>query len=98
MSLNLIMGISTFIVTLLLGFVSKKNEDFKNELIPLQNLGIGLLGTFIYYLFTKDWNVALSGVGLFAGGLYDIRHNFQKLYEKATMQKETEENNDDIDY
>ena len=38
MEVSYVIGIVTFIVTLILGIISKKNPKFSNYLIPLQNL------------------------------------------------------------
>ena len=42
-------------------------------------------------LITKDWNVAISGVGLFAGGVYDIGHNLLKLRKNKNVQDDIDE-------
>ena len=58
---------------------SGKTYFVKNELIPLQNLFVGIVVAVIYYLMTKDISVAIATAGLFAGGTYDIVHNMKKM-------------------
>ena len=69
----------TFIVTLILGFVSKKSKFISNNLIPVQNLLIGLVVAVVEWIITKDFNTAIALSGIMAGGAYDIVHNIQKM-------------------
>ena len=77
-SVNLI-SLVTFIVTLILGIISKKNTFIKNELIPIQNILIGLIVAIIEWIITKDFNSAIMISGILAGGTYDIFHNLEKI-------------------
>lgn len=74
-----IIALVTIVVSFFLGKLSKKNNFVKNELIPLQNLFVGIVVAVIYYLMTKDISVAIATAGLFAGGTYDIVHNLKKM-------------------
>lgn len=79
MELAQIITLVTFIVTLILGFVSKKSKFISNNLIPVQNLLIGLIVAVIEWIITKDFNTAIALSGIMAGGAYDIVHNIQKM-------------------
>ena len=74
-----IIALVTVVVSFFLGKLSKKNNFVKNELIPLQNLFVGIVVAVIYYLMTKDISVSIATAGLFAGGTYDIVHNMKKM-------------------
>ena len=77
-----IITIVTFFVTLILGFISKKSKYVNNNLIPLQNLCIGIIVAFIEWCVTKDFNTAILVSGILAGGTYDIVHNINKIINK----------------
>lgn len=77
--LEIIFQIVTIFVTFFLGLCSKKCKKINNKIIPIQNLCVGLISTLIYYLFTKDINLVLIGVGLFTGGTYDVINNLKKI-------------------
>ena len=79
MELAQIITLVTFIVTLILGFVSKKSKFISNNLIPVQNLLIGLVVAVVEWIITKDFNTAIALSGIMAGGAYDIVHNIQKM-------------------
>lgn len=79
MELTEIITLVTFVVTLILGFISKKSTFISNNLIPIQNLLIGLVVAAIEWIITKDFNVAIALSGIVAGGTYDIVHNLQKI-------------------
>lgn len=79
MELAQIITLVTFIVTLILGFVSKKSKFISNNLIPVQNLLIGLIVAIVEWIITKDFNTAIALSGIMAGGAYDIVHNIQKM-------------------
>lgn len=79
MELAQIITLVTFIVTLILGFVSKKSKFISNNLIPVQNLLIGLVVAVVEWIITKDFNTAITLSGIMAGGAYDIVHNIQKM-------------------
>ena len=77
----------TLIVTLLLGSVAKKVKFFENNLIPIQNIVIGITVAIIEFVITKDFSVAIAVSGIAAGGAYDIFHNIGKLIEKIKAKK-----------
>ena len=82
MELTDILTIVTIIITWLLGIVSKKSNFIKNNLIPIQNLVIGLVIAVIEWIITKDFKVAIALSGVLAGGLYDIPNNLVKIFSK----------------
>lgn len=77
-----IVAIVTFIVTLIMGRISKKYTNLSKKLIPIQNLAIGIIVAIINYAITKDVNTSIAISGLTAGGVYDIIHNLNKLKEE----------------
>lgn len=79
MELAQIISLVTFIVTLILGFISKKSKFISNNLIPVQNLLIGLIVAIVEWIITKDFNTAIALSGIMAGGAYDVVHNIQKM-------------------
>jgi len=79
MELAQIITLVTFVVTLILGFVSKKSKFISSNLIPVQNLLIGLIVAVVEWIITKDFNTAIALSGIMAGGAYDIVHNIQKM-------------------
>ena len=79
MNLEYIITLVTIILEILLGFVAKKNPKIKNQLIPIQNLLVGLIVAIIEFFVTKDFETAIAISGLVAGGTYDIVHNLRKL-------------------
>ena len=89
---NLILYAITLIVTWVLGYFAKKSQYINNNLIPLQNLIIGVIVTIIYWIVSKDFEAALMVTGSLAGGLYDIAHNLQKL----AIEKEEDESEEEI--
>ena len=74
-----LIGIISIFVTLVFGFLAKKYKWVNSNLIPLQNLVIGIIAAIINYIITKDFSLALSASGLIAGGAYDIVHNINKI-------------------
>ena len=78
-----IISLITMFITWIFGFVAKK-RNIKTDLIPYQNLLIGLVIGIIYWIIYKDFNMAVAMSGLLAGGIYDIVHNIKKMewYEK----------------
>lgn len=76
-----IIVISTVFITLLCGFISRKVSWFSNNLIPIQNILIGLSTALIYYLFTKNLSLAIATAGLFTGGIYDVANNLKKIFD-----------------
>ena len=79
MTLEYLISLITIIVTLVLGIASKKSSKIKNNLIPIQNLLIGIIVAIVEWIITKDFNTAIALSGLIAGGTYDIVHNLQKI-------------------
>lgn len=78
-----IISIVTIIVTWLLGFVSKKSTWISNNIIPVQNITIGLIIASIEWIITKDFSTAIALSGVIAGGSYDVIHNLQKIFKKG---------------
>lgn len=83
MELTNIITMVTIIVTWILGIVSKKSKFINNNLIPVQNILIGVVVAIIEWIITKDFKVAIALSGLFAGGVYDIVHNLDKMIRKG---------------
>lgn len=79
MELTEIISIVTFFVTIIMGVISKKSNWFNNNLIPIQNIAIGLIVAIIEWIITKDFSMAIALSGVVAGGTYDIVHNLNKL-------------------
>jgi hypothetical protein len=79
MDITYIIGIASLLVAWILGIFAKKWSWFNNNLIPLQNLIVGLIAAFIEWIITKDFSLALTLSGIVAGGTYDIIHNLRKL-------------------
>ena len=83
MELTNIITMVTIIVTWILGIVSKKSKFINNNLIPVQNILIGVVVAIIEWIITRDFKVAIALSGLFAGGVYDIIHNLDKMIRKG---------------
>lgn len=83
MELEQILTLVTLVVSLILGFLSKKSKFINDELIPIQNVIVGVIVTIIYYIITKDISIAIMTSGILAGGLYDIPNNLKKIVEKG---------------
>lgn len=83
MELTQIITLVTFVVTLILGFVSKKSKFISNNLIPIQNVLVGVIIAIIEWILTKDFNAAIALSGVMAGGTYDIVHNIKKMKVKS---------------
>ena len=81
MELNEILTIVTFIVTLISGVITKKSPKIKNNIIPIQNVVIGLIIAITEWLITKDFSTAILLSGLTAGGTYDLVNNLNKMKE-----------------
>ena len=81
MELNEILTIVTFVVTLFFGVITKKSSKIKNNIIPLQNIAIGLIIAIIEWVITKDFNTAILLSGLTAGGTYDLVKNLNEMKE-----------------
>ena len=83
MNIEEIFMIVTFGVTLIFGYFAKKSNFIKNELIPIQNIIIGLIVAILEWIMTKSFNEAIILSGLVAGGTYDIFHNLQKIVKNT---------------
>ena len=77
-----IVAVITFFTTLILGYFAKKSTFIKNEMIPLQNLTVGITVSIIEWIITKDYQSAILTSGILAGGTYDIFHNIEKIVKK----------------
>lgn len=82
MELTEILTIVTIFVTWIFGIIAKKINWFNNNLIPLQNIAIGLIIAVIELIITKDFSTAIALSGILAGGAYDIFHNLEKIIKK----------------
>lgn len=79
MEITQIITIVTIIVTWILGYVAKQSTWFSNNLIPVQNIAIGVIVALIEWIITKDFSTAIMLSGLIAGGSYDVLHNLEKI-------------------
>lgn len=79
MEVSEILSIVTFVVTLICGFITKKNPKISNKIIPMQNLLIGLIVAIIEWIVTRDFSTAIAVSGIIAGGSYDVFHNLEKI-------------------
>ena len=77
-----IITVVTVILTWILGIFAKKSKFISNNLIPIQNILIGLTVAIIEWVITKDFKVALALSGLLAGGAYDVINNINKMIKK----------------
>ena len=82
MELADILTVVTIVITWIMGYFSKKSSFINTNLIPLQNIGIGLVIAIIEWIITKDFNTAIALSGLLAGGAYDVFHNLEKIIKK----------------
>lgn len=79
MELTEILTIVTIVVTWVLGYLSKKSTFIDNNLIPVQNIVVGVIIALIEWVITKDLSIAIALSGLIAGGSYDVFHNLEKI-------------------
>ena len=79
MTLEAIIMFVTMVVTFFCGLIAKKVSWFNTNLIPIQNILIGVIVAVIEWIITKDFSTAIAISGLIAGGIYDIGHNLQKM-------------------
>lgn len=82
MELTQIITVVTIVLTWILGIFAKKSKFISNNLIPIQNILIGVIVAIIEWIITKDFKVAIALSGLLAGGAYDIFHNLEKMIKK----------------
>lgn len=83
MELEQIITLTTIILTWILGVISKKSKFISNNLIPIQNILIGVVIATVEWIITKDFKVAIAMSGLLASGTYDIIHNLDKMIRKG---------------
>ncbi len=79
MELDTMISLLTMVVTILMGFLAKKFKFIDTNLIPIQNIFIGLSIAIANYIVTKDFSIAIASSGIMAGGVYDIVHNLNKI-------------------
>ena len=84
MDLTEILTVVTIVVKWILGTLSKKFSWISTNLIPLQNIVIGLIIAIIEWIITKDFSTAIAISGILAGGAYDIFHNLEKIVKKES--------------
>lgn len=82
MELTTIVSIVTFIVTLILGEIAKRFNFVEKNMIPIQNICVGIVIACFEFMVTKDFKLSIMISGLVAGGTYDIIHNLQKIFSK----------------
>ena len=80
-----LVAIVTFFIAFILGLISKKSSFIKNEMIPIQNLLVGLTVAIIEWIITKDMETAILLSGILAGGTYDIFHNLEKIVKSDNL-------------
>ena len=83
MNTEIIMSLVTIVVTFILGLIVKTDN-----LIPLQNLVIGIIVSLIYYFMTKDVSINIALSGLLTGGTYDIIKNLKELINNSSNNEE----------
>lgn len=79
MEIEEILTLVTFVVSFTLGIISKKSKFVKDDLIPIQNITIGIVMAIIEFIITKNFSTAIAISGIAAGGAYDILHNIEKM-------------------
>lgn len=79
MEITNIITIATIFASWILGIAAKKYNWINNNLIPIQNILIGLIVAMVEWAITKDFKVAIALSGILAGGTYDIFHNIEKM-------------------
>ena len=80
---ELMITLLTMIVSWILGFIAKKCTYINNNLIIIQNIIVGLLVSILYFIITKDFNLAISLSGIFAETGYNLIHNIEKLIKEG---------------
>ena len=83
MNFDNILMIITMIVSFVLATIAKKYKFISNNLIPLQNILVGLIVAIIEWIITKDFKTSIALSGILAGGSYDILHNLDKMIRKG---------------
>lgn len=80
MTIEYMTALITVVLSWVLGYVAKRTKFISDNLIPIQNIIVGVLVAVIEYVITKDFSAAIALSGLLAGGSYDVLHNLQKLH------------------
>lgn len=80
MELTQLITLVTMVVTWTLGNLAKNSTFINNNLIPVQNIIVGVVIAIIEWIITKDFSTAIALSGVLAGGTYDVFHNLKKLY------------------
>lgn len=80
-----ILSLVTIFVTMILGMISKKINFINNNLIPIQNLLVGLIFAIIEWIITKDFKMVIAMSGLIAGGTYDIIKNLNDIKKTSKI-------------
>lgn len=88
MNTEIIMSLVTIVVTFILGLIAKKASWVSDNLIPIQNLVIGIIVSLIYYFMTKDISINIALSGLLTGGTYDIIKNLKELINNSSNNDE----------
>lgn len=88
MNTEIIMSLVTIVVTFILGLIAKKVNWVSDNLIPIQNLVIGIIVSLIYYFMTKDVSINIALSGLLTGGTYDIIKNLKELINNSSNNEE----------
>lgn len=82
MDINYVTALTTVLVTLIVGQITKKCTKIPPKFIlPIQNLLIGIFVAAIQWIFTGDFNTAVAASGLLAGGTYDLIQNISLLID-----------------
>lgn len=91
MDIEIIMGLITIVVSTILSAIAKKVSWISNNIIPLQNLIIGVIMSIIYYIMTKNISIAVASTGLLVGGAYDLVKNINELLNKKKVSEVSKE-------
>ena len=73
-NIDVIISLVTIIVTWILGYLSKKNPNFSNNMIPIQNIIIMVIVVTIYWIATGDFNLVIASSSPVATIIYDTIH------------------------
>lgn len=87
-NIDIIITVITMIVTWILGALSKKSTYINNNLIIIQNIVIGPIVALLYYIITKDFNIAIAISGVLADTGYNLFHNIDKLIKENNSKKQ----------
>lgn len=82
MEFSTLISFVTFIVAWILGTLAKKYKFISRNMIPIQNICVGVVIAIIEYIITKDFKVSIALSGLTAGGIYDIFSNLKEMRNK----------------